>query len=130
MGLFLTDRISETLGQRIGPWRLDSVDRPSHSPTDDGVGKWLHPSSVPTSHSPTLHANSQWFRMRLVYAQNLASVLAFLHSKRIIVRNLNPESIGFLASDDSLQPMDLGQALRIGDSIDEPSTTTVSYEYR
>ena len=123
----LTDRISETLAQRIDRWRHESMDRPSE-PRTGTVGTWLHPTNVPTSHCPIIDSKSPAFRTRLVYAQNLASVLAFLHSKQIIVRNLHPESIGFLASDDTLQLMDLGQALQVGDDghhNKEPSSATM-----
>lgn len=123
----MTDRISETLAQRIDRWRHESKDSPTEITIDQQqhyplletkLLNPLHPTIIPTARCPivgdedaTMNAA---FRTRLVYAQNMASALAFLHSKQIIVRNLHPELIGFLTSDDTLQLMDLGQALHVG----------------
>ena len=123
----MTDRISETLAQRIERWRHESKDSPTeptidqkhhHPILETKLLKPLHPTITPTAHCPIVgdeddNMNAA-FQTRLTYAQNMASVLAFLHSKHIIVRNLHPESIGFLTSDDTLQLMDLGQALDVG----------------
>lgn len=98
----LTDRISETLAQRIQRWKEEA----NHACLR-GHGKAVSPPKA------QVDTTSPSFRMKVVYAQNLANVLAFLHSKKIVVRNLSPESIGFLASDDTLQLMDLGQAVEV-----------------
>jgi len=82
------------------------------------LAQWLlSPQKQPTTTSkPATNAPVDVigldFRTRLVYAQTLASALAFLHSRGIMVRNLHPTLIGFAASDDRIQIMDLGQALQ------------------
>jgi len=123
----LTDRISETLGQRIHRWRQEHVDRPDGGTDDKAVKpvkEWIHPQHVPVATSPVLRPASDEFKQKLAYAQNMASALAFLHSKQIIVRNLSPDSIGFLASDDTLQLMDVGQALQVDYGLNEVSSLT------
>ncbi|CAB9508044.1 Protein kinase [Seminavis robusta] len=113
----MTDRISETLAQRMHRWRKEAA-----APKPKGRFFPYRTSSRKTSPMSTalaLDPSNPRFRQKLVYAQNLASVLAFLHSKHIVVRNLHPESIGFLASDDTLQLMDLGQAMEIRHNTDK-----------
>ena len=132
----MTDRVSETLAQRIDRWRQDSKDSPTvvtfdkhhpHPLLETKLLSPIQPKTLPTAHCPVVVGGNEEvmtnsvFRTRLVYAQQLASVLAFLHSKQIIVRNLHPESIGFSSADDRLQLTDLGQALQVQEYDDSAS---------
>ena len=79
--LFLvTDRLEETLADRIERWKIDST-------------KYLTP-------------------LKIDYALQLAKALEYLHSHRILMRDVKPDNIGFL-NQQTLQLFDFGLSRKL-----------------
>jgi serine/threonine protein kinase len=86
--LFLiTDRISETLEDRLERWRAEQGKYPTRHPVDP---------------------KCPLFQKKLGYVRDIASALHHLHQRQIMVLGLNPTGIGFSAQSGHIQLCDLG----------------------
>jgi serine/threonine protein kinase len=83
----ITDRISETLEDRLEGWRAEQAKDPTRHPVDP---------------------KCPLFQKKLGYVRDIASALKYLHERQIMVLGLNPTGIGFLAHSGRLQLCDLG----------------------
>lgn len=82
----VTSRVVETLESRLARWRQYQGDRKAEVESLD-------------PRSPTL-------RKKLRFARELASALAYLHERNLVLLNLSPQTIGFL-EDGTIQITDL-----------------------
>jgi serine/threonine protein kinase len=104
-GFFLIfDRLQETLSRRISHWRERA--------------KESKKGSIMKSKTSS---RMQLFTERLNVAIEIADAVAFLHSKRIIYRDLKPANIGF-DCEGNLKIFDFGLAVELPEGSDPNST--------
>lgn len=104
-GFFLIfDRLKETLSKRISNWRERSKE------TKKG-----------TIMKSRTSLRMQLFAERVQVAVDIADAVEFMHSKRIIYRDLKPANIGF-DNDDVLKIFDFGLAVELPEGTDPNST--------
>lgn len=104
-GFFLVfDRLSETLSRRITTWRERA--------------KEAKKGSLMKSRA---NLRMQLFSERMQCAIDIASAVEYLHSKRIIYRDLKPANIGF-DDDGTLKIFDFGLAVELPEGTDPDST--------
>lgn len=104
-GFFLVfDRLQETLSKRISHWRERA--------------KETKKGSLMKSRSSL---RMQLFAERIKVAINIADAMEYLHSKRIIYRDLKPANVGF-DEDGTLKLFDFGLAVELPEGSDPDST--------
>ena len=99
----LLDRLPTTLVEEMHEWRIqnDAID----NPTGGAVRKLWAMANVPLQKKKRLLQQTR----RLQVALDIATALEYLHSKRIIYRDLKIENIGF-TMDGTLKLFDFGLA--------------------
>ena len=104
-GFFLVfDRLKETLSKRIATWR----DR----------AKETKKGTIMKSRTSL---RMQLFAERIQVAIDIADAVQYMHSKRIIYRDLKPANIGF-DGDDTVKLFDFGLAVELPEGSDPNST--------
>lgn len=144
----LLDRLDETLDQRIASWqkRVEMQSQQPENITGNLVSDLWRRLSIAPSHDgyPTHQQHQQncfaeekldiesLCLERLGVCVEIASALAYLHSKCVIFRDLKPNNIGFLNG--RVQLFDFGLSRELpGLNLDKPfemSGKVVSYEFR
>eukprot|EP00934_Nitzschia_sp_Nitz4_P004290 Nitzschia sp. Nitz4//scaffold369_size34440//28819//30358//NITZ4_007847-RA/size34440-processed-gene-0.18-mRNA-1//1//CDS//3329549380//4280//frame0 len=95
----IMDRLYDTFGRRMKRWREEK------NIYKGLVGKWQDPLQI---------KKSRLWRKRVLVALDLSSALSYLHSKRIIHRDIKPQNIGFDVRDD-VKLFDFGLARELPD---------------
>jgi len=123
-GVFLVlDRLSETLSNRIATMRkrlrrgapeIKSSSKVKGRISWNSVlmGKKSNKSNAKQQH----RLATELFAERLQYAIKVASAVEYLHSKRIVYRDLKPANVGFDAHTDELKVFDFGLATELPQS--------------
>ena len=104
-GFFLIfDKLQETLSRRISAWREKSKESKKGSLMKSRASMRM-----------------QLFAERLQAAIDIATAVEYLHSKRIIYRDLKPANIGY-DQDGALKIFDFGLAVELPEGSDKDST--------
>jgi len=98
----ILDRLTQTLDRRFNYWR---------KLVGENTGYWVPCYGYCCSNAPALH--SIW-KERLHTALDIAKAMHYLHSQKIVYRDLKPDNVGF-STQGILKIFDMGLAKRLDD---------------
>lgn len=130
----VTERVVESLQEKLDRWRkqpnLRTASSKRLSPTRTAYDTLAQQQvSEEDGEEHVFNSTSRLYRTKLNYARDLASALEYLHAQNLVVVNLSPATIGFMA-DGTIQITDLSCVMELdlkgnkssgGDLLDDSS---------